>query len=785
MSSIIEGYNYDIFISYRQKDNKGDRWVSEFVEALKTELESTFKEEISVYFDINPHDGLLETHDVDDSLKEKLKCLIFIPIISRTYCDSKSFAWEHEFMPFVEQASNDQFGLKVKLANGNVASRVLPIRIHELDNADIKLCESVLGGGLRGIDFIYKEPGVDRPLMPKENEEKYLNKTKYRNQINKVALGIREIIIALGHFGSQDKVVSKEIFKPVSKPPKSHKTIIIAGSILALVLTLLGYLIISKLIKPSENLEKSIAVLPFKLISDEPDKQYLADGMMDAITLNLSKIKDLRVISRTSVEQYRNPTKTTTTIGRELDVNFLLEGSFQKFGDNARLIVQLIKTGKEGHIWANNYDRNWSDIFTVQSEVAQAVATELYASITQEEKKLINKIPTTDTAAYDFYLKANNYLKIYEKNRDSSFYKNAVAFFNAALVIDPSFAKAYTGLASAYYERYYYETYFKEGFMDSVLVLAIKALSIDDQLDEAYYFKGLYYVINGHITEALDNLDKALKINSNYYSAYELKGNTLTWVLNDFVKGIDNYNKALTLIQGDERTSLLDNLGRLYLDIGFIDKAKYYYREVLALDKDLASYLGKLAWIEYNLENFEEALRLEKRANEIDSTRLIGMEYYYYLPSVYCQEAYLNANKWVEYYKKQGALPLDYSYRIGYAFWQVGKKKEAEYYFNQQIKYSEERIKLGRLWSITSDYDLAATYAFLGEKVNAYQYLDEFYKNMGDKYSLWWTIQIEHDPFFSSIRSEERFQKIVKNIEAKYQTEHERVRKWLEEQGML
>jgi len=104
--------------------------VSEFIDALKTELESTFKEEISVYFDINPHDELLETHDVDASLKEKLKCLIFIPVISRTYCDPNSFAWEHEFKAFAEQASNDQFGLKVKLPNGNVASRVLPVRGH-------------------------------------------------------------------------------------------------------------------------------------------------------------------------------------------------------------------------------------------------------------------------------------------------------------------------------------------------------------------------------------------------------------------------------------------------------------------------------------------------------------------------------------------------------------------------------------------------------------------------------------------------------------------------------
>jgi hypothetical protein len=200
MSSIIEGYNCDIFISYRQKDNKHDGWVTEFVENLKGELESTFKEDISVYFDINPHDGLLETYDVDESLKEKLKCLIFIPIISRTYCDPKSFEWEHEFKAFMEEASKDEFGLKVKLLNGNVASRVLPVRIYDLDNADIKLCESVIGGILRGVDFIYKSTGVNRPLLSKEeNPQENLNRTNYRDQINKVGNAIKEIISGIGN----------------------------------------------------------------------------------------------------------------------------------------------------------------------------------------------------------------------------------------------------------------------------------------------------------------------------------------------------------------------------------------------------------------------------------------------------------------------------------------------------------------------------------------------------------------------------------------------------------
>jgi hypothetical protein len=212
MASIIEGYTYDIFISYRQKDNKYDGWVTEFVDHLKRELEATFKEEVSVYFDINPHDGLLETHDVKASLKEKLKCLVFIPIISRTYCDSKSFAWEHEFKAFVDQASQDQFGLKVTLPNGNVANRLLPIRIHDLDMADIKLCEMVMGGVLRGVDFIYKSAGVNRPLRSKEdNPHDNLNRTFFRDQINKVALAIKDIIEGMEGSAAYDELKDKII----------------------------------------------------------------------------------------------------------------------------------------------------------------------------------------------------------------------------------------------------------------------------------------------------------------------------------------------------------------------------------------------------------------------------------------------------------------------------------------------------------------------------------------------------------------------------------------------
>ena len=194
MSSIIEGYNYDIFISYRQKDNKGDKWVSKFVDALKTELEATFKEDISVYFDENPHDRLQETHNVDKSLEGKLKCLILIPILSQTYCDPNSYAWQYEFLVFLKMAEQDRFGKDVRLRSGNVACRILPIRIHDLEPEDVKLFEKETGSVLRALDFVFKtSTGVSRPLKAIEDHPNdNLNKTFYSDQINKVALAIKE-----------------------------------------------------------------------------------------------------------------------------------------------------------------------------------------------------------------------------------------------------------------------------------------------------------------------------------------------------------------------------------------------------------------------------------------------------------------------------------------------------------------------------------------------------------------------------------------------------------------
>lgn len=195
MPSIVPGFEYDIFVSYRHKDNKYDGWVTEFIHNLKKELEAISKDEINIYYDENPQDGLLESHHVEGSINNKIKSLILIPVLSQTYCDERSYAWSNEFLTFKRIAEKDPYGTEIKLSNGNVASRILPIRIHELDQVDYELLKKKTGSEIRAIDFVYKTSGVNRPLRERDDDViKDVNQPLYRDQINKLANAIKEII---------------------------------------------------------------------------------------------------------------------------------------------------------------------------------------------------------------------------------------------------------------------------------------------------------------------------------------------------------------------------------------------------------------------------------------------------------------------------------------------------------------------------------------------------------------------------------------------------------------
>lgn len=245
---------------------------------------------------------------------------------------------------------------------------------------------------------------------------------------------------------------------------------------------ILGILFIPKLFKPSEDLEKSIAVLPFRNDSPDQERMYFINGTMEAILDNLCKIKDLRVPGRTSVEQYRDNPPPIPTIAKELDVNYILEGSGHRDGNNVRLFVQLLDGRKDKHLWSKTYDADIEDISPMQSEIAQLVASEIEAIITPEEKQLITKIPTTNLTAYDYYQQGMEAGNKGDNGR-------AEKLYHKALENDSTFAIAYVKLGWIFWDRHYWETYFTKNFLDSSLLMANIALSHDNQLAEAYTLK--------------------------------------------------------------------------------------------------------------------------------------------------------------------------------------------------------------------------------------------------------------------------------------------------------
>jgi len=566
------------------------------------------------------------------------------------------------------------------------------------------------------------------------------------------------------------------------------------GGLIAIVASAFAVLYFSDITgsgKQTKKLEKSIAVLPF--FNDSPDEEnsHFINGIMEEILNNLQINKNLRVVSRSSVEQYRGEARPAIPkIAKQLDVNYIVEGSGQKYGNSVRLRVQLIEAVSDKHLWAESYEKEikeTKDIFDLQSKIAESIASELKAIITPEEKNLIEKTATLSLTAYDFYLRGNEKFAKYwgVKAPPKEILFNAEAMFKNALEQDPGFARAYVGLAKVFYFKHYWESYYSRNFLDSVLILSNKALAIDDKLSDAYNMRGVYYALKGLFEKAFEDVDKAIEFNPNDWNAYRSKGVFMDSYNGDYVQGLDNLHKAVKRERGESLPELLKTLARKYVDIGFTDIAKDLYQQALKLDEDSLSYIASLTWIEFSLENFAEGLNFAKKALKIDSTRYITHELYICLPDTYRVEAYKNVLKIIEREKKGSSLRRQDPFRFAYAFWQVGKRNEAESYFKQQIKFGEESIKLGRLNARTysAQYDLAATYAFLGNYAKAYQYLDEFSKRKN--YPLWWVVLAKHDPLFDSIRNEERFQKILQNMEAKYQAEHERVRKWLVEQGML
>jgi len=522
MASILPGFEYDIFISYRQKDNKGDRWVSEFVNALRTEIESTFKEDISIYYDENPHDGLLETHDVDASLKEKLKCLVFIPVISRTFCDPKSFAWEHEFKAFVEQASRDQFGLKVTLPSGNVASRILPVRIHDLDINDIKLCESIIGGVLRGVDFIYRSAGVNRPLRVNEDHpQDNLNKTYYRDQINKVANAIDEIFRSLKNVksGKTDEknipnVQNEDLKRVISRGKKGEifsinkqqKLLLIIFTVLLCFLGATGiYKLVSNNIK-----DKTIAILFLGNPGNNPALTNVGDVFVGSIENKLNGIRSITVRPKMLTLPFWGTEKPLDAITKDLKINYLLSCRMREEGNKINISVELTAARKKKMLWSKTYLWEKAQVSQITREIVRVIAMDMNIDLSSEEEKYIESDPSNNADANLNFISANLFQKKAWINysygsrvHDSVSFKSAIETYDKAIQEDSLFALAYAKRALAtswgFYVRQLDSTFIVKCKMD-----IDKALSLESDLPDGHIASGFYYYY------CIEDFDKAL-----------------------------------------------------------------------------------------------------------------------------------------------------------------------------------------------------------------------------------------------------------------------------------
>jgi len=234
--------------------------------------------------------------------------------------------------------------------------------------------------------------------------------------------------------------------------------------------------------------EKSIAVLPFENRSDQKQNAYFADGVQNEILTDLAKIADLRVISRTSVMQYKSGAeRNVLEIGQQLGVAHLLEGSVQRSGNRVRVTAQLIDARSDAQQWAEHYDRDLADVFAIQSEIAKAIADQLQAKLSPQEKALVEEIPTGNTEAYVFYLRANQI----ERNPDTLLedYKAAEQLYMQAIELDPKFALAHARLASTCAEIFHFDEP-TEVWRTKAYAEAEIALRLQPNLAEAHFALG-------------------------------------------------------------------------------------------------------------------------------------------------------------------------------------------------------------------------------------------------------------------------------------------------------
>jgi serine/threonine-protein kinase len=309
------------------------------------------------------------------------------------------------------------------------------------------------------------------------------------------------------------------------------------------------------------NIDKSIAVLPFENLSGDPDNAYFADGMQDDILTNLSKIGDLKVISRTSVMSYRGSgTRNARDIGKALGVATLLEGSVRRIGNRVRVNVQLINASNDEHIWAEDYDRELTDVFAIQTDLAQKIVYTLQAKLSPNEKAQLDRQPTQDPNAYLLFVQAHDYANRTDMFRDTSL--KAEPLFEKAIKLDPNFSLAFAGLSMV--ESWVYHSFDPvPARREKARLNADEALRLQPDLPEGHLALGFsYYYGDRDYQRALAEFEIAKRGLPNEAQAHMAIG-AIQRRQGKWTESTENLEKAAAL--DPKNVGILCNLGYSYM----------------------------------------------------------------------------------------------------------------------------------------------------------------------------------------------------------------------------
>ena len=329
----------------------------------------------------------------------------------------------------------------------------------------------------------------------------------------------------------------------------------------------------------SEIPEKSIAVLPFDNLSDDKANAYFAEGIQDEILTRLAKVADLKVIARTSTQKFTSAPENLPDIAKQLGALNILEGSVQKANDQVRVNVQLINAMTNAHLWAEIYDRKLTDIFAVESDIAKEIADTLQAKLTGSEKTSIAKQPTTNTEAYELYLRG----RLLWQKRSGDNLPKAIAFYEQAIARDPAYATAYAGLANAYALLPYYASAPQSEVMPKAREAALKALQLDPNLADAHNALGKILNFDDiNLAEAAREFERAIELQPNNATSHHWYGNGPLAGAGRFEEAITESKRAVEL---DPLSPVIHSAcGEVLYFAGRYDEALTQSKKAVALD---------------------------------------------------------------------------------------------------------------------------------------------------------------------------------------------------------